>query len=292
VTSEQLLQITYDVSLAAALWATAIAIGLRITVREFADSFLQTRLMFKALLLNLVIIPLGVWILVRIFSVDQGVATGLLLLAAAAGGPFGLTVTQLAGGDVVFALSLVSVLQVARIVTIPFWLGVFLPIGPSEILQIILALVLYILLPLMVGMVLRRFFRDRSASWSRAAQQIGSVLVVVVIISAVLLQRNTLAALVISGTMLLILGIQFLSWALGYAFGGPETASRRTVAVTAIVRSSAAALLIANRVYARQPLITATVIAYGVVALCTAALAAVSMGRVPAHSLRRLRRLS
>jgi predicted Na+-dependent transporter len=80
--------------------------------------------------------------------------------------------------------------------------------------------------------------------------------------------------------MLLILGVQFLSWGLGYVLGGPETAGRRTVAVTAIVRSSAAALLIANQVYSEEPLVAATVVTYSVVALGIAALAAVSMGRL------------
>jgi BASS family bile acid:Na+ symporter len=280
MTFEHLLQITYDVSLGAVLWATAIAIGLRITARQLAGSFRPTRLMLKAVLLNLAIIPVGVWILMRILPVEQGVAIGLLLLAAAVGGPFGLTAAQLAGGEIAFALSLVAVLQVARVVTIPFWLGVFLPFGLPEMIQIIAALVSYILLPLMVGMLLRRFLGDRSARWSRAAQGIGSVLISVVIVSAILLQHNTLAALAASWTMLLILGIQFLSGGLGYVLGGPEPEGRRTVAVMAIVRSSAAALLIANQMYAGQPFVAATVVTYGVVALSAATLAAVGMSRV------------
>ncbi len=236
--------------------------------------------MIKALLLNLAVIPLGVWVLTRSPLIPQGVVIGLLLLAAAAGGPFGLTATQLAHGDVAFALVLVTTLQVARIVTIPFWLGVFLPFGLSEVVQIIVSLGLYILLPLAVGMVLRRFLRDRSVRWSLMAQGAGSALIAVVIVSAVLLYRSTLAALAISWTMLMILGIQFLSWGLGYVLGGPETAGRRTVAVTTIVRSSAAALLIANQVYSEQPLVAATIITYSIVAICVATLAAVSMGRL------------
>ncbi len=237
--------------------------------------------MVKALLLNLVILPLGVWILTQGLSILPGVVIGLLLLAAAAGGPFGLTATQLAGGDVAFALALIALLQVARIVTIPFWLGVFLPFELAEVFQIIAALVLYILLPLAAGMVLRRFLRERSVRWSLITQRAGNALTVVVIVSAILLYREELATLVVSPTMLLILGLQFLSGGLGYVLGGPETASRRAVAVTAIVRSSAVALLLANQVYAEQPLVAATVATYGVTALGVAALAAASMDRLP-----------
>ncbi len=262
------------------LWTTAIAIGLRYTVGQLIHPFVQTRLMIKALLLNLVIVPLGVWVLTQSLPVPPDVVIGLLLLAAAAGGPFGLTATQLAHGDVAFALALVAILQVARIVTIPFWLGVFLPFGLSEVVQVVVSLVLYILLPLAVGLVLRRFLRDRSLRWSLNAQRAGSALIVVVIVSAILLYRSALASLAFSWTMLMILGIQFLGGGLGYVLGGPEMAGRRTVALTTIVRSSAAALLIADRVYPDQPLVAATILTYSVVALSVAALAAASMGRL------------
>jgi BASS family bile acid:Na+ symporter len=279
VIPEQILQFTYNFSLAAALWATAIAIGLRLTVGQIASSFARTSLMIKALLLNLAIIPLGVLILTRILPVEPGVAIGLLLLAAAAGGPLGLTATQLARGDTAFALTLISVLQVTRVVAIPFWLGVFLPFGLAEFFQTIATLVWYILLPLAAGMTLRKLWRDRSAGWSRMVQRVGSALIVVVSASGLLLYRETLAALVVSWTMLLILAIQLLSLGLGYVFGGPETASRSAVAVTAVMRSSAVALIIANQVYPERPPVVATVIAYGVMALVVATSAAVGMAR-------------
>jgi len=256
-----------------------MAIGLQLTLGQIAGSFARTRLMMKALLLNLAVIPLGTWLLTRILSVEPGVAIGLLLLAASAGGPFGLTATQLARGETAFALALVSVLQVTRVVAIPFWLGVFSPFGMAEVFQLISTLVLYILLPLAVGVMLRTFWRDHSASWSRLAQRVGSALIAVVIASAILLYRETLADLIFSGTLLLILGIQLLSLGLGYVFGGPETADRRTVAVTAIVRSSAVALVVANQMYPEQPHVAATVIAYGVMAFVVATLAALSLAR-------------
>ena len=279
MTFGQVFQLTYNVSLAVVLWATAMAIGLRLTVEQVASSFAPTRLMIKALLLNLAVIPVGVWILTRILPVEPGVAIGLLLLASAAGGPFGLTATQLAHGDMAFALALASVLQITRIVAIPFWLGVFSPFGLTEIFQTIATLVLYILLPLAVGMTLRRFWRDRSVSWSLMIQRVGNALIVVVIVSALLLYHETLAALVVSWIMLLILGIQLLSLGLGYVSGGPEAAGRSAVAVTAAVRSSAVALIIANQVYAAQPFVAETVITYGVTAFVVATLAAMGLAR-------------
>ena len=70
--------------------------------------------------------------------------------------------------------------------TIPFWLGVFQPEGLSDVVQSIVSLVLYILLPLVVGMVLRRFLTERSERWSRLAEGLGSVLIMIVIVAAIL----------------------------------------------------------------------------------------------------------
>lgn len=276
---DQLFQITYNISLAAVLWATSLRMGLVLSPKELGDSFLRGRMMFKALFVNLVIIPLGVWFLTRNLGIEPGVAIGILLVASAAGGPFGLVASQLAQGDMAYAVALVTVLQLTRLVTIPFWLGIFLPFGPAEIFQIIAALVLYILLPLALGLVLRQFLKAQRGKWARRAMRATVLFLAILVVSGILLYREALAALVLSWTMLLVLGIQLTSLGLGYLFGGPKTASRRTVTVTAIVRSSAAALLIANEMYRALPFVTATVVTYGLAAIIVSTIAALVMAR-------------
>lgn len=146
----------------------------------------------------------------------------------------------------------------------------------SGVLAIVLLLV-YIFLPLVIGLALQRFLKERSVIWGRVSLQLMRVLLGILVVSAVLLYRETLAALVLSATTVLILVLQFLSLGLGYLLGGPLGAGRRALAVTAVVRSSATALLIAAQVYAAQPLVASTVILYGVLALVVSSLAAIAM---------------
>lgn len=271
------IQFVYNLALATALWATAIRVGLSITPGDLARSVRRGRSLTRALLLNLVVLPVIVWGSTHFLRVDLGVSIGLVLLAAAPGGPYGLTAAHLAGGDTALALLLVSVLQAARIVTIPLWLGVYLSFGPQQFLEVIGVLVLYIFVPLLIGLGLKRFFHRGARRLVVPANRVGNISIVILIASAILLYAEPLRAVIMSQAMLLILSIQALSFGLGYLMGGAQAPEKRTIAVTAIVRSSTAAILIASQLYASLPGTAATVIAYGVSALVTSTLAALGM---------------
>lgn len=275
MTPDELLQVTYNLALACTLWATAIGIGLRTSVREMIGSISQVRLMTQGLLLNLLIIPVIVWLSTRVLPLEPSLAIGLVLLAASAGGPYGLVAAQLARGDAVFAIALISILQVSRVVTIPLWLGLVMPFGLADVLQVIAVLFLYILLPLAIGLTLHRMFPQRSSRWEQIARVIATLFLIILIVSAILLYRVQLLELLMSWTMVLFLGLQLASLALGYLFGRPTEEGKRTLAVTAVVRSSATALLVATQIYGGQPLVAATVIVYGVTTLLVSTLAAI-----------------
>ncbi len=274
------IQILYNLALGVVLWATAIRIGLTIAPGEIVGSLRKGRALTRALVLNLVIVPAMVWGLTRLFAVDAETSIGLLLLAAAAGGPFGLTASQLANGNAAFALLLVSVLQASRVVTIPLWLGVFTPFDAQAFFGVFVTLALYILLPLLIGFGLQRVLRHRTGKWENFSKRIANLALGVLIVSAIWLSAEPLRALLVSQTMLLILFIQAASFGLGYGFGGSNTGERRTIAVMTMVRSSAVALLIAGQVYATLPGTSATVIAYGVTALVTSTCAALGLAHL------------
>lgn len=233
-----------------------------------------------ALLLNLVVLPAIVWGLTHVLAVDSAISIGLVLLAAAPGGPYGLTAAHLAGGDSALALLLVSVLQAARVVTIPLWLGVYMSFGVQQFLEVMGVLVLYIFVPLLIGLSLKRFFHRGAHRLVEPANRVGNISIVILIASAVLVYAEPLRAVVMSQAMLLILFVQALSLGLGYLIGGARAPEQRTIAVTAMVRSSTAAILIASQIYALLPSTAATVIAYGVSALVTSTLAALGMKHV------------
>lgn len=277
--SDQLLQFLYNGSLICTLWATGIAVGLSSSVREMIRSVTQLRLMAQGLFLNLFVLPVLVWGLTRIVPMEPGIAVGLVLLIASAGGPYGLVATQLAGGDAVLALALIAILQVTRVFTIPLWVGLALPFGLNDALQVLLVLALYILLPVAIGLALQRLFPRPNPGAVRVARGAAMVFLAILLVSAILLYREVLAALLISWATALFLLIQLASLGLGYLFGRPSESGKKTIALTAVVRSSATALLIATQVYGGQPLVVATVILYGVIALVVATLAAAFMAR-------------
>lgn len=285
---DQLFQIIYNVSLVVVLWATALGLGLYVSVGELLHSVSQTRLMIQGLVLNIVLIPLIVWGLTRVVPMEPGIAIGLVLLGASAGGPFGLVSSRLADGNAVFALALVSILQLTRVIAIPFWLGVVLPFGSADLIQVLVVLFVYIILPVILGMGLKRILAERSDPWERVASRVMVISLAILVISAVLLYQETLAALILSSTTVLILVIQLVSIGLGYLVGGPLPIGRRTLAASGLVRSSATALLFATQVYGAMPLVAPTVILYGVLQIIVSSLAAIAMARTGSRTVNSL----
>lgn len=280
----QILLFAYKSSLVAGLWATAIAAGLRFSPGSLNTSLRNSRLLSRALLLNLVILPGLIWILTRSLSIEPGAAIAITILAASAGGPYGLTATLLARGNPAYALALVSILQASRIIAIPFWVGITLPFHVSEILQVIVTLILYILLPFAFGVALERFVRPRKELWAHRATHLANLFTLILIVSMLLLYAGILAEIILSTTMGLILGMQLFGMGVGYWFGGPNEAERRAVAMTTAVRSSSTAIVIAGQVYGAQPQVAATIVAYGTSAIVIVSLTAWGMARIHSNA--------
>ena len=111
--------------------STMFSIGLELTVSQIVAPLRQRPLMSKALLVNVMLVPLLAITLIISVSIEPGYATGLLIIAIAPGAPFGPKLAEIAEGDVPFATSLMAILTVVSVVTIPVTVALFLPSGVS-----------------------------------------------------------------------------------------------------------------------------------------------------------------
>jgi predicted Na+-dependent transporter len=72
-------------------------------------------------------VPLLALLLARVFGLDQGLATGLLVMAVVAGAPMLAKYAQMAKGNLAFAAGLMALLQVVTVFYAPVILPLFLP---------------------------------------------------------------------------------------------------------------------------------------------------------------------
>jgi len=103
-----------------------MAMGVGFTVGQIIDALRDVRLVLLALLANFVAMPLGALALDKMLRLDEPLG-GLLLLGAAAGAPFLPKLTELAKGNLPFAVGIMMLLAIGTVGYLPLVLPLLLP---------------------------------------------------------------------------------------------------------------------------------------------------------------------
>ena len=126
---DELLGTAYAIGAVVALWAAGVGIGMDHSIHEMLDPLRRVGLVGRVAVVDVLVLPLLVWALVKLFQVPSGYATGLLLVGIASAGPLGLKASQIARADAVTALALVVALEILNLAAVPLWSAVLLPSG-------------------------------------------------------------------------------------------------------------------------------------------------------------------
>jgi BASS family bile acid:Na+ symporter len=163
-----------------------VAMGATLAVTDFVAVFRKPRSFIVAVLVQLLVLP---WVAVLVDVVgqlDEGIAVGLVLVAAMPGGALSKLFSYLGRGNAALSISLTAFTTLASLVTVPLLLQLLvaryiredftMPIG-----DIVFELALFLLLPLIVGMVVGRIWPERRRTIAQWSVRVGLVVVVLMI---------------------------------------------------------------------------------------------------------------
>jgi BASS family bile acid:Na+ symporter len=212
--------------------------------------------------------PLGALALDKIFQLDEPLGVGLLLLGAAAGAPFLPTLTELAKGNLPFAVGIMVLLSVGTVGYLPLVLPLLLPGVAVNSAKIGGWLFLLTLLPLAAGLFLRALREELARRVKPVLDWVSNVgLVPMVLLLAV---ANIDKIFHVFGTRGILAG--FLLVALGFGFGwmlgGPGSDTRRALALGTGQRNIAAAFVVASESFS-DPSVVIMVMVVTIVGLLT-----------------------
>jgi BASS family bile acid:Na+ symporter len=242
--------------------------GMGFTVRQIIDALQDVRLVLLALLANFVVMPLGALALDKMLQLDEPLGVGLLLLGAAAGPPFLPTLTELAKGNLPFAVGIMVLLTVGTVGYLPLVLPLLLPGITVNSEKIAGWLFLLTLLPLAAGFALRAWYGEIAAWMKPVLDWVTNVsLVPMVLLLAV---ANVDKILHIFGTRGILAGFLLiaLGFGVGWMLGGPAIDTRRALALGTGQRNIAAALVVAGESFS-DPSVLIMLIVVTIVGLLT-----------------------
>lgn len=275
------LDVAYAVALVVALCANGLAVGLGHRRDALLAPLRRPRLLAAVVVVDVVVVPLLVWALVRALSVPGDYAVGLVLVGIASAGPLGIAATQLARGDVATAAALVVVLELANLVALPLWALVLLPEGTDvPVLRIVVTLLALVVAPIAAGTAWRSRW---GSSAGRAAGPLRrlSVAALIAVVTIVLARdgdalRETLDERVPLVAVLALVGSFALGWAAGSRAGRP---TRISTALVTAVRASGPALAIAATSFADRPETRLAIVVFALVSIAGSSLGAVMLAR-------------
>ncbi len=182
--------------LAGALIIIMLGMGMSLEIKDFKRIVLYPKAIFVGLLNQLVLLPLVGFGIVLLFPMQPEIAIGIMILSACPGGPTSNLITHLAKGDLALSVSLTAISSLITIVTIPFIVGFalsYFAVNEQEvslnIIQTIAQVFIIVVIPIVIGMLLRRFKRDFSLKMAKPVRIASAVVLAVIIVGIIIKER-------------------------------------------------------------------------------------------------------
>jgi predicted Na+-dependent transporter len=227
-----------------------LAMGLSLTIKQIVDPLRNTRVVLLALLANFVLVPALAYVIQALIPLDEGLATGVIIVGTAAGAPFLPKLVQVAKGNAAFSVGLMTLLMVVTVVYLPVVLPLLLPGASVSPWDIARSLILSMLLPLGIGLFVKARYEEIAASVQPYMSQVSSLAIVLMLVTILGLQYKTILGTIGSGGILA--AVLFLVGALiiGLLLGGKDAAMRSVMGLGTAQRNLAAAMLVAAQNFA------------------------------------------
>ena len=238
-------KIILDVSMLVFVIASMLGVGLALTAEEIIRPLKNLKLVFLALLSNFILVPILTYAAAIFFKLEASLFNGLMIMACCAGAPFLPMLARLAGGSVAFGVGLMIVLMVVTVFYAPFIIPLAIPGITINPWSIAYPLMIYMLLPLFIGMVIKAIRPVFADIIQPFVKKITAVTVLIVVVLALFIASPAFVRAygtgVYNATALFVVG----SILAGYIFSGLKTHDKYVMALGAGQRNLTAALLIA-----------------------------------------------
>ena len=190
-----------------------LALGMGLTIQDFTRVIKQPRDFIVGLVCQLVFLPIIAFALVFMLDVPVELAVGLMIIAAAPGGVTSNILTKFANGDVALSISLTAVISLLSIITVPFiifksidFLNASANTNEISMIGISIKMFLVVTLPVILGMIIRRFANNFISSNEKIIQTISLILFLIVLFGAIIQERsNIIPYLMKAGTITFLL---------------------------------------------------------------------------------------
>ena len=241
-----------------ALALLMLGLGASLTFRDFLNVFKRPKDFFIGFVCQLIILPLVGYSLIIILKVPIELALGVMLIAAAPGGVTSNVLTKFADGDVALSISLTAFMSLVSIISVPFiifqaidLLNIDYVEKEISIVGISLKMFFVVTVPVILGMIIRKFAGEFINRNVRNIQRISIFLFLVIFIAIYVEEWNSIVMFVTTaGTVAFALNISMMI--IGYyvaKFLASGVAQRRCISLECGLQNGTLAVFVGTQLF-------------------------------------------
>ena len=261
-----------------ALALIMLGLGASLTVKDFTRVVQRPKDFFIGLICQLILLPIIAYLLIIILKTPIELALGVMLIAAAPGGVTSNVLTKFADGDVALSITLTAITSLISIVSVPY--VVFLSIELFDItyvknevsmLSISLKMFFVVTVPVIIGMIIRKFANDLIIRNMKIINKISIGLFLIVFIAIYIEEWDSIVMFIAkAGVIALTLNVTMMVVAFYIAkFFTTGVAQRRCISLEAGLQNGTLAVFVGLQLFGDNMIYMVPTAAYALIMMTT-----------------------
>ena len=217
------MSIVTDIFLPIALAFIMFALGLGLTGTDFLRVIKQPKDFFVGAISQIILLPVIAFVLVKIWPISPELAIGVMIIAAAPGGVTSNILTSFARGDVALSVSLTAIISLLSVITVP----------------------------VIIGLIFRRFASNAAIKFESIAKKISIILFIIVLLGAILAEKdNIVSYFADAGLITLVLNVIMMIVAFYVAqLLGTGNAQKKCIAIECGLQNGTLAIFVGTTLF-------------------------------------------
>ena len=249
-----------------------LGLGLGLKIEDFTRVLKTPKDFFVGFFSQLIILPLVAYLLIIILKTPPEIAIGVMIIAAAPGGVTSNILTKFANGDVALSITLTAIISLISIITVPLIIFTSADLfGITNISQnismtgIALKMFLVVTVPVVLGMIIRKFAENFVNSKIQIFEKLNIVLFIIFFIAAFYEERESfIDFLMQAGFITLILNItmMIIAYYLAKSFAS-GIKQMKCIALECGLQNGTLAIFVSTQIFGTDILYITPTAAYG-----------------------------
>ncbi len=255
-----------------------LGLGLGLKVEDFTRVLKSPKDFFLGFVSQLIILPLVAYLLIIILKTSSEIAIGVMIIAAAPGGVTSNILTKFANGDVALSITLTAIISLISIITVPLIIFTSADLfGITNISQnvsmtgIALKMFLVVTVPVILGMIIRKFAENFVNSKIQIFEKLNIVLFVIFFLAAFYEERESfIDFLMQAGFIALILNLtmMIIAYYIGKTFAS-GIKQQKCIALECGLQNGTLAIFVSTQIFGTDIVYITPAAAYALIMYIT-----------------------